>query len=342
MQNHQDGADAVGEADLPAPVGAYRIGGVSRLTGVPVTTLRVWETRHAAFSPAKSTGRHRLYTEADVIKARLLRQLTAAGHSIGAIAGKPLEDLQRMQAGPRVPAAAARPERRITAVVVGEAMAARLQSPAWQHRHGSLVMDLRQVYADLHDAARAGVPPGQVALLLVRLNAVQMGSFEQLTRAVAHLGVNRVIVLYNFAAQPVLDAMRAAGMVVRREPVTDAELVELVRSVVVVDPTESMSAFAPGGTIPQRRFSDAQLARVAASPNSMMCECPRHIADLIGQLASFEEYSGQCLNNSEEDAHLHAYLRSISGSARALFEHALQLAAQHAGLPLDEEEPRGA
>lgn len=67
----------------------------------------------------------------------------------------------------------------------------------------------------------------------------------------------------------------------------------------------------------------------------MLCECPRHVAELIAQLASFEQYSQDCLNNSLEDAHLHARLSAVSGSARALFEQALEMVAQHEGIALD-------
>jgi hypothetical protein len=42
------------------------------------------------------------------------------------------------------------------------------------------------------------------------------------------------------------------------------------------------------------------------------------------------------LNRNEEDAHLHAYLRSISGSARSLFENALEKIAAHEGIDLRE------
>ena len=110
-----------------------------------------------------------------------------------------------------------------------------------------------------------------------------------------------------------------------------------LRSVVMVDPAQSMPSL--GALIPGRRFSEATLARVASSPSSIVCECPRHIAELIGQLAAFEEYSAQCLNDNEQDARVHAHLRSISGSARALFEHALQLVAHEGGLSRDEPPP---
>ena len=74
------------ETSIPALADAQtqlRIGSVSTLSGVPVSTLRIWETRHAAFCPAKTTGQHRLYTQADADKAAVLRYLTEHGHSIG-------------------------------------------------------------------------------------------------------------------------------------------------------------------------------------------------------------------------------------------------------------------
>jgi hypothetical protein len=67
------------------------------------------------------------------------------------------------------------------------------------------------------------------------------------------------------------------------------------------------------------------------------CECPRHLAEIIGQLVSFEDYSEQCLNDTSEDAQLHAYLRSVTGSARALFEQALQRVSLHGGVSLPKE-----
>jgi hypothetical protein len=89
--------------------------------------------------------------------------------------------------------------------------------------------------------------------------------------------------------------------------------------------------------IKPRQYSDETLARVAAMPSTVVCECPRHVAEIISQLASFEQYSKECLNTSKEDAHLHAYLSSVSGSARALFERALQVIADHEGIELRRE-----
>ena len=90
---------------MSQPIANHRIGAISALSGVPVSTLRVWEARHGAFTPAKSEGRHRLYSDEDALRASLIRQLTEQGHSISTLARLPatqLNDLlhqQRMYTG---------------------------------------------------------------------------------------------------------------------------------------------------------------------------------------------------------------------------------------------------
>jgi hypothetical protein len=111
-------------------------------------------------------------------------------------------------------------------------------------------------------------------------------------------------------------------------------LADLINSVLLVGTEQKNSGFVVGAVIPQRKYSDATLAKVAAISSNVLCECPRHVAEIIAQLASFEQYTHECLNKSTEDAHLHAYLSSVSGSARALFESALEMVAKHEGIEL--------
>jgi DNA-binding transcriptional MerR regulator len=70
-----------------APAGAarYPIRVVSRLTGIGIDTLRAWERRYAAVTPARD-DRGRMYTEADVARLRLLSGAVEQGHSIGRLA----------------------------------------------------------------------------------------------------------------------------------------------------------------------------------------------------------------------------------------------------------------
>lgn len=308
----------------------HRIGSVSRLAGVPVSTLRMWEGRYAAFTPGKSEGRHRLYAEEDVVRARLLRQLTEAGHSISGIARLGAQDLQDMLVQARTTntrgrdAAAAR---RLSLVVVGGVLAARVTSEKWQHLLAGDVLDVRRIFRTPEEALLGQAAPSDV--LLVRVSALQPGAEVQLRQLVQHLQARHAVVLYSFGAHSVLSDLREAGMLLRREPIQDDELAQLLSSVTWAGAPQSADPQARRAAIPARRYSDEALAALAARPQHILCECPRHIADIIVQLASFEEYSARCLNQSEEDARVHAYLRSVSGSARALFEDALDRVMAH-------------
>ena len=73
--------------DAVPETAAYSIAVASRRSGVRQDTIRAWERRHRALAPARTEGGHRLYSDADVDRLRLLRLATDAGHRIGHIAG---------------------------------------------------------------------------------------------------------------------------------------------------------------------------------------------------------------------------------------------------------------
>ena len=59
---------------------------VARRTGLTAATLRAWERRHGAVHPARSGTERRLYSDADIERLRLMRELAAQGHSIAELA----------------------------------------------------------------------------------------------------------------------------------------------------------------------------------------------------------------------------------------------------------------
>ena len=78
--------------------GRYRVGMVSKLTGLSTHTLRMWEKRYAAVVPERTEAGGRLYTDAHVERLRLLHTLVQSGHSIGGIANLSDTDLRHMAA----------------------------------------------------------------------------------------------------------------------------------------------------------------------------------------------------------------------------------------------------
>lgn len=323
---------------MDTQAGMHRIGAVSSLSGVPVPTLRVWESRYGAFKPEKTTGSHRLYNEEDVLRATLLRQLTEAGHAISTVANLEatrLSGLLHQQRSSRLQRAVVLDgPRTVSVAVVGLLLATRLQSAQFQEGLSGIAVRVSETVKDLAEAAVHAFS-STPDILVVRVNSLHLATQAALRRLVEQHRFSHVIVLYSFGQDKVVAALKLAGMIVRREPITDADLADLIRSLLLIDTSQPIGPAARGIMIPPRKYSDQTLMRMAGISTDVLCECPKHVAELIAQLASFEQYSQECLNNSVEDAHLHAQLSAISGSARALFESALEMVAQHEGISLE-------
>jgi len=315
----------------------HKIGAVSSLSGVPTPTLRVWEVRYATFTPLKTQGQHRLYSDDDVLKATLLKRLTEQGHAISNIANLSSQALNNLlmqqQSSNRIQVHRQLEDRSISMAIVGLALAGRIESKKFTLSFNNHEIKVTDIFNDLSDALGAEFEqPTQI--LLIKTNSLHAGIEVDIHKLAQRCQALQVIVLYNYGQQNIIESMKFSGMIVRREPISDSDLADLINSVLLVGTEQKNSGFVVGAVIPQRKYSDATLAKVAAISSNVLCECPRHVAEIIAQLASFEQYTHECLNKSTEDAHLHAYLSSVSGSARALFESALEMVAKHEGIEL--------
>jgi len=74
----------------------YKIGAVSRLTGLSADVVRVWERRYRAITPQRSDGGSRLYSDAEIARLRKLRQAVEFGHAISQIAQLTDEELENL------------------------------------------------------------------------------------------------------------------------------------------------------------------------------------------------------------------------------------------------------
>jgi MerR family transcriptional regulator, light-induced transcriptional regulator len=69
---------------------------VVRRTGLNASVLRAWERRYDAVVPERSDGGQRLYSEADVQRLSLLRELVDAGHTISQVAELDVDTLRAL------------------------------------------------------------------------------------------------------------------------------------------------------------------------------------------------------------------------------------------------------
>lgn len=79
----------------------------AKRTGLSPHVIRIWERRYRAVEPARTGTNRRLYSQGEIERLDLLRQATAAGHTISHIAHLPAVELQaliRQAAAPMSPA----------------------------------------------------------------------------------------------------------------------------------------------------------------------------------------------------------------------------------------------
>ena len=74
----------------------FGINVISTACGVKPHTIRTWEKRYQVFTPERSEGGHRLYSEVDLAKAKLIVALIEQGHTISSLARHSLQDLRSL------------------------------------------------------------------------------------------------------------------------------------------------------------------------------------------------------------------------------------------------------
>ena len=71
---------------------------VARRTGLTAHVIRIWEKRYAAVEPERTGTNRRLYSDAQIERLSLLRDITRGGHSIGNVAKLPTDKLRKLAA----------------------------------------------------------------------------------------------------------------------------------------------------------------------------------------------------------------------------------------------------
>lgn len=314
----------------------YGIGAVAKLTGLTDHTIRVWERRYGAVVTQRATNGRRVYSTADVEKLGFLKRLTDQGISIGQIASSSLEQLRNQYQSIRNIASASLPEQ-IGIAVLGDYLPAQLLA----HDRDISPLDVRVADSDRDRfAADLGCQKADVVVLESPILDPQKST--QLFDYMKVCGAKHGVMIYSFGSSGDVETIRQSNIVVLRAPVdVDGVHAAIVRaytqpSIGIAQPKKSKQDSSKewsftGGTAP-RLFNQQQIARLANTSSAIDCECPKHLAQLVGDLSAFEVYSANCTNRDDDDAALHRYLHQMTAQARALIEVALKKVADAEGL----------
>lgn len=315
---------------LPTPAaspdsGQYRIAAVSSLTGIPVPTIRIWEFRYQAVQPARSSGNSRLYSRADVDRLILLKAAVDAGFQIGTVAKLPDARLrERVQTLLHRPAA--RIERRHQMVIVGEMLAARLSSVVG----GRDDVEVAALLADL-DALPNSPPTAD--FLIADLPSLSTAGVQSLRRARVAMRPQVTVVLYSYANRRTLEQLDEEGVIALSAPADPVHLLRICQLGLgsgdgQTTPIERLlrTPAAP------RRYDLPFLGSLRDMPSQVQCECPNHLAELLGRLGAFEQYSLGCESRNQADALIHARLYAAASHCREVLEHVLGEVLDHEGI----------
>lgn len=319
-----------------APPPGYRIGAVSRLTGIPTETLRVWERRYAAVVPSRTMGGSRLYAREDISRLELIKQLVDQGHAISSVASLPLDELQsRLREILHIaqPGKAPVQTGKADLVLVGSTLPGKLL------REKELLLNwpeqVRIVASQEKLTAQLAGDDSEDRFYIIECPTLTDDWIDQLSR----LPVGRVILVYNYAETPLRQRLENLGVTLLRTPVNWTPLLRLCGQAsaqpVAHTTIGEANQLLQSQRVAKRRFDDRQLARFLAMSTTVRCECPRHVAELVVMLNRFEIYSQECENRNDEDALLHNYLGVMAARARGLMEDAMKRLADIENIPLD-------
>jgi MerR family transcriptional regulator, light-induced transcriptional regulator len=301
----------------------YRSGVAARLAGLSVETLRVWERRYDLSGTRRSASGQRLYTAAQVQRLGLLKQLVDRGHPIGQLAHLSTDELRALGGGG---ARAGMPVRPIDIVVIGLGLARRIAASP----HDTLLLNVLASCSRFEGAERLGHGL-RTDVLLVELSELDEHAIPMIAAASSALHAVAVVVLYRFSPSATIRALRAQGWLVARVPSEMGELVPLCRQALEGQHLPPRAADSPPAG---PRFDEETLAGITGASSTLACECPRHMAELLLMVGSFERYSAQCASRNSGDAQVHLDLHQAAGQARMILEAALERLAHADGIPL--------
>ncbi len=313
----------------------YKIGAIARLTGITPMTIRMWQTRYDAVSPVRTEGKQRLYTERDLTKLSLLKELTDHGDSIGMVAGLTVEELenrlkeQTLKRGTREKQTNHTP---IKVAVLGYGFPQLGNADV-----GAYAAPLELVgQFNPENALSNEIKACQPDLLIFQIASLQPDSPGLIEEAIEHSGAQGACVVYAFGPKKVVRDITNGLILPLRAPVNVQELT-LAANHLLKSAERPRAENETAVQIQQRRYSDPQLWEIVNQPNAIKCECPQHLSHILFSLNNFEAYMKDCENRNTKDAEVHQYLHKVAAESRACLEKAMDKLVEHENLTFKSE-----
>lgn len=329
----------------------FDISTVSRLTGLSAANIRMWEKRYQAVEPERSESGRRLYSDQDVRRLTLLKSLGEYGHPIRTTANlddNVLEDRLRQASvisGGIKEELNSRPDLeggKCRVVLIGHHLNSLLGKDG-QGLEGTTIV---AAFDDL-ESAETGALPKNVDVVIVESPALFADTAERVRRLIDLTRALRAVVVYHYAQHQTIEMMEStlSRITAIRAPITRRELEVACAADIALANRPPLQSIKPGAEkgheavndgIPERNYTDQQIAQISSVSSAIECECPQHMASLLSSLLGFEKYSRECKNRNAADAEIHAYLHQRTAFARSVVEDALQVLVEFEGIKVEQ------
>ncbi|MDE0421641.1 MAG: MerR family transcriptional regulator [Gammaproteobacteria bacterium] len=290
----------------------YKIGAVAKRTGISPECLRAWERRYG-LQPAERAGKTRFYSASQVQRLLNVKTLLDQGHPISQLLRLDDDELQRRLRPQPIRSPAHRPR---TGLVGGQLILAHREA-CRDLVTGDVGLDIVAEWTSAAElkADRGALP--QLDCLVVYVPTLDTQHIEGIQEVCPD---SRVVVAFRYATATDLDECRQSGRAILRWPAEWQTLVRRVRASTSADPTSS------------RRYSDEELVHISLMASRAGCECPRHLAELIGEINDFETHTHRCGVRHGTVGRDHALAEKRLGGARAQLEESLSVFVETHGL----------
>lgn len=181
-------------------------------------------------------------------------------------------------------------------------------------------------------------------LVVIECKTVFPETVQLIKEKTRSAGASMAIVIYHYTQESARGMMARASLITPlRAPIesndlkyvceADLAMASIRNSPIDVieydddDDEDGVSVSEDKSMVPERKYSDEVLTRVAKISTSVDCECPHHMASLLKTLNAFEEYCKMCESRNEEDVILHSLLHRKTAQARSIMENAMTVLA---------------
>ncbi|HBP15963.1 MAG TPA: hypothetical protein DD457_12200 [Gammaproteobacteria bacterium] len=284
----------------------YRIGAVSKLTGVTVECLRAWERRYG-MKPAEKAGKTRFYSETQVHRLTQIKRLIDQGHPISQLVKLTDADLTNRLG--QYSSALTPSNRRLKVALAGTALL--LAEEQFSDSNRLEILD-RWPSADAFASASLQPTPPQrlpkLDVVVLEMSSLDIYLIDKYIESIEA----RVVVVYHFCTNNDLQIATERGLEVLPWPSTWQQIEEACLRAGREFRTTSST---------QRRFSDEQLFHLATRTRIEGCTCPRDLVQLITQISAYAIHAERC--GTVDSAANHVEIGLEANAARASLENAL-------------------